>query len=153
MASSVGGSWRPSFCVRLSTLENLAGVIANLSILIRKAGPITHQAAGYGEFAKRIYRWYRLTCRQGHELITPGYEKSIRANDKAVDFGSGQNCEGFVDASFSAGIQHTNLSAKRTRCFLSSFHGGFRIWIVRVNEKSNRCFGWDKLVQHSQLFA
>jgi hypothetical protein len=43
---------------------SLASVDADLTILIRKAGSIAHQAASRGETARRVQRGYRVACRQ-----------------------------------------------------------------------------------------
>ena len=67
---------------RLLAFENAAGVDAGLTIAVRKAGSIAHQAAGRGELAKLIDRRYPVAERQCGELFAPDGEEAIGADHK-----------------------------------------------------------------------
>src|SRR5262245_17380572 len=45
------------------TLEDPAGIYANLPVRLREAGPVAHQAASYNEFSPRIDHRYRKAPR------------------------------------------------------------------------------------------
>src|SRR5262245_110465 len=88
-ASTVGGMSRPSALAvfRLIASSNLvgcttgrsagfslqdsAGINADLAIAVSKARSVTHQAAGGYGFAPRVDCGNRVACRQRNELITP----------------------------------------------------------------------------------
>ena len=58
---------------RLFALENPAGIDANLTIRVRNAAAVAHQAAGRGELAKLEDRRHRMAHRQCGELFAAGW--------------------------------------------------------------------------------
>ena len=63
---------------RLLALEDAAGVDADLTIRIRDAGSVAHQAAGLDELAILIDRGQRMASRQCDELFAPAVEEADR---------------------------------------------------------------------------
>src|SRR5262249_50717962 len=65
---------------RLRTLENAAGVEADVAVRLPKIAPVAHQTAGYGKSAKLIDRRHRLAERQGRKLFNPSIEVYVRGD-------------------------------------------------------------------------
>src|SRR5262249_52565 len=90
---------------RLFSLQNSADVNAGLSICFRELGPVTHQAAGNGEFAPLSDCWQCVTSCQHDELIAPGKEKVVRADQNRTDPLLNESCKGRIDLSRGAGVR------------------------------------------------
>src|SRR5262245_55561400 len=65
---------------RLRTLENAAGVEADVAVRLRKIAPVAHQPASCGKSAKLIDRGHRLAERQGRKLFDPSIEVYVRGD-------------------------------------------------------------------------
>src|ERR1700756_493814 len=56
---------------RLSTLEDFAGVDADLTVRFRRARSVAHEAASFRILAYIVDGWNRMSCRQCGKLETP----------------------------------------------------------------------------------
>src|SRR5262249_38998368 len=63
---------------RLSTLEDFAGVDADLTVRFRLARSVAHEAASFRILAYIIDGWNRMSCRQCSKLETPAGKERIR---------------------------------------------------------------------------
>src|SRR5262249_25017844 len=63
---------------RLSTLEDFAGVDADLTVRFRLARSVAHEAASFRILAYIIDGWNRMSCRQCGKLETPAGKERIR---------------------------------------------------------------------------
>ena len=56
----------------LLTLEDPAGIDADLTIRIRNVSPVAHQPAGFSNFTRSRCQGYRMARCQGRKLHPPG---------------------------------------------------------------------------------
>ena len=82
---------------RLLALEDAAGIDAGLTIRIRDAGPVAHQAAGRSKFAQRVDRWQRVAGCQRDNVFAPAGEECIGNDEKCVGALLGKRGENCVD--------------------------------------------------------
>jgi hypothetical protein len=105
---------------RLFSLENSADVNGGLSICFRKLGPVTHQAAESSEFTPLRDCRQCVTCCQHNELIAPGKEKVVRADQNRTDPLLNESGKGRIDLSRGAGVRKMDFPAReRARPLLS----------------------------------
>src|SRR6516164_306098 len=82
---------------RLGTLEDAAGIDANLTESILDVGSVTHQPTGFGILTHRIYRGNRVARRQLGQLDTSADEKGTGGDEEDVGPLVYNVCEGRVD--------------------------------------------------------
>src|SRR6516165_11564292 len=63
---------------RLSTLEDFAGVDADLTVRFGLARSVAHEAASFRILAYIVDGWNRMSCRQCGKLETPASKERIR---------------------------------------------------------------------------
>src|SRR5262245_66420228 len=91
------------------TLENAAGVDADLTVRVRKAVSIADQAACYGVLAKWVHRGHRVMRGQCDELLVPAVEAWMTADYECAGSQSGQRCEDHIEVVLGARMQDKEL--------------------------------------------
>src|SRR5262245_30695009 len=64
----------------LLALENAASVDANLTVRVRKAVSVAHEATSHGVLAKWVHRGHRVARGQCDKLLAPAIEERITAD-------------------------------------------------------------------------
>src|SRR4029450_1332657 len=82
---------------RLSTLEDFAGVDADLTVRFRRARSVAHQAAGFRILAYIIDGWNRMSCCQCGKLEAPADKERIRPYHERVGSIANKRSEGSLD--------------------------------------------------------
>ena len=93
-------------------LENPAGVDADLTIGVGKAGSVAHQTAGCGKVAPFIDRRHRMACRQHDKLLAPVVEEWRCADQERSGPLSDEGRERGVEIAFRIGTHDNELHAQ-----------------------------------------
>ena len=91
---------------RFETAENLAGIIAKLSITFGSACSVAHQAPRFDKFTPEVHRGQRMAGRQSDEVMRSGDEEWARGNEQRPGALLNERRKGRVDLSFGAGSEH-----------------------------------------------
>ena len=94
---------------RFCTLENAAGVDADLAVGVPQVCSVAHESADFGKFAQREYRGDAVERRQEAELNAPAHKKAAAGNKKRVRPLVDETCEGCVDLAIGASPQNASL--------------------------------------------
>ena len=96
----------------LLALENPAGVDAGLTVRIRKAGSVAHQAASRGELAKLVDRGHRVADASAASCSRRLLKNASVPITSAPARSWIRVCEGRIEVAFGAGIQDMELAAR-----------------------------------------
>src|SRR5499433_4046060 len=96
------------FC-RLSTLEDFAGVDADLTVRFRLARSVAHEAASFRILTYIIDGWNRMSCRQCGKLETPAGKERIRPNHERVGSIANKRSEGSLNLATFARLNNVDL--------------------------------------------
>src|SRR5215510_9961645 len=96
----------------LLSLENPAGIDADLTGRLRKAAAIAHEAAGDGKLTKLGDRRHGVTGCQRPELFVPADEECVGSDHERAGSQLLQRCENRIEVTVSAGLQNTELQSK-----------------------------------------
>src|SRR5215467_13556764 len=88
------------------TLEDAAGVEADLTIRIQNVSSITHQPAGFGNLTKTSCHGNRMVRRQVGKLHAPAVEKRVVAEEEGIDTLAYKRREGGIDLGAGAGVEN-----------------------------------------------
>src|SRR5262249_26163310 len=113
---------------RLFSLENSADVDGGLSICFRKLGLVAHQAARNSELAPLSDFWQFVTSCQHDDLIAPGKEKVVRADQNRTDPLLNESCKGPIDLSRGAGVREMDFQPESAGGFLLSLASRRQQW-------------------------
>src|SRR5258708_24657676 len=94
---------------RLGTLEDAAGIDADLAPRILDAGSVAHQPAGFGIVTQRICRWEPVERRQLGPLDPPAPQEGIAGDEDAAGPLACKSCEGRIDLPDSADLKDLDL--------------------------------------------
>src|SRR5450432_2243406 len=122
---------------RFGTLENPAGVDADLAINLRKAGAVTYQAASRGILTIYVNRRNPMLGRQCGESIALAEEECITGNEKRFNFLLGHCREGRIQLIFGTGSQNEQLLSRRVSRLLYISRRGLDSRTARVDEHGN----------------
>ena len=100
---------------RLRTLEDSAGIDADLTITVRNVGSVAHQAAGIDIVASGIGRGNRVARRQVANWTRRLLKKASGATNSASGTLARKGCEGRVDLAAGAGVEDLDLQPEGMR--------------------------------------
>src|SRR5262249_14831103 len=118
----------------LRALENLSSINADLTVSIRNARAIAHQAARFGKLTREINCGNRMVCCWCHDLLALGYEERIVADDEPFGPLSHQGPKSYFEAGSGRGLHDNEFEPSRARCRLETFDIGIGVRIIRINE-------------------
>src|SRR6516225_2940972 len=121
---------------RLLALEDAADINPGLTIHVRKAAIIAHQAPGRGEFAKLKDRGHAMTHRQRGEMFAAADEQSVGADHETAGLEFEQSGEGGVEIALAAGIENRNVQSQCARRLLKTSRFDLGIGIGWVDERT-----------------
>ena len=135
----------------LLTLENPAGVDADLAIGIGNAGPVAHQAASHDKFAQVIDRRQHIASRQRDELLSAGGQERTGTDEQRTGSALHERCKGCLDVAVVADIKNDELlpDSLRRNLQIFSLYLGFRT--ARVHQHANCCRLGHELAQQFQI--
>src|SRR5215467_13633714 len=120
------------------TLEDAAGVEANVMIRFADARTVAHQSAHFRMFAVLINRGYRMAGSQLRQLDTSGEQERTDPDEKRVGPLARERGEGSIDLADSAGIEDLHLYSHRSDAHFEFSQRGLRSpRIGRVDERGN----------------
>ena len=88
----------------LLSLENSAGVDADLTSQLRKTASVAHKAAGCSELTKLGDRRHRVAGCQYAELFAPTNEECVGSDHERANPQLRQCCENRVEVTITAGV-------------------------------------------------
>src|SRR5262249_13670919 len=100
---------------RLLALENASGVDADLTVHVRIATSVAHQAASRRELAILVDRWHSVADSQCGELFALTIEEWIAADHEPACPHFGQAREDGSEVAYSVRIQYMDLQPERAR--------------------------------------
>src|SRR5262245_20538379 len=100
----------------LSTLEDFAGVDADLTVRFRRARSVTHEAASFRILAYIVDGWNRMSCRQCGKLETPAGKERIGPYHERVGSIANKRSEGSLDLATVARLNNVDLQPDGGRC-------------------------------------
>ena len=98
----------------LGTLENAAGIHADLTNRIDNVGPVTHQQSGFDQHARRKARGYTLAHCQRGKLHAAAGEEAVARDEKGIGTFTRKGGKGGVDLIRGGGIEENDVQPKRT---------------------------------------
>src|SRR5258708_25730849 len=94
---------------RLGTLEDAAGIDADLTPRILNAGSVAHQPTGFRIVTQRICRWEPVERRQLGQLDTPAAQEGIAGDQEGVGPLACKSCEGRIDSADGPDVEDLDL--------------------------------------------
>jgi hypothetical protein len=134
---------------RLGALQDLSGVNALLVIDRRIARAIAEQAAGDGEVARQGNRWNGMARCQRRDL----WPEANAAKDESIGLHLDEGRESGVDLAFRAGLQNTEVYARRARSFLHMFDDSLGARFIRLHEQGDHPSLRNQLQQQFEQFG
>ena len=94
---------------RFRTLENAAGVNADVVIRIPQTCAVGHQSADFGMVAVLVYCGNRVACRQLSQLDPPVEQEGCAADDEGVRSLTHKSVERSIEFEALAGVENLDL--------------------------------------------
>src|SRR5262249_32229114 len=116
-------------------------------------GPVTHQAAGSSELAPLSDCRQCVTSCQHDELIAPGKEKVVRADQNRTDPLLNENCKGPIDLSRGAGVREMDFQPESAGGFLYLPRLVVSSRIGRIDQSADHTGRGRRLVEQLQSFC
>src|SRR5262245_38165448 len=135
---------------RLGSFENSPGVDPDLPIYLGNIGPVAHQPARLGPFARLKDRGNAVPCCQRDDLDHPAGEYRIGTHEESTDFPPCHFGEGAIDLVAVDGVKYFDFAADRRRGIPQLGCRGPGTRIVRMEEHRDAAGSGRKLMQQAQ---
>src|SRR5262245_2518471 len=138
---------------RFRTLEDTTSIDTGLTIRIRHAGSVAHQAADFGIFARPIGGRERVTRRQEDQLDTSADKKETTADENRVGSIARKCCEGRIDVPAGADIKGLDLQSHGARSRVHVSQYGLGVCVRRIDEHGDATSCGYELAQEFHPFG
>src|SRR5262249_14346416 len=138
---------------RFRTLEDATGIDTDLTIRIRQAGSVAHQAADFGIFTRPIGGRQRVARRQEDQLDTSADKKRATADENRVGSIARKCCEGRIDSPAGTGMKGLDLQTHGARSRVHVSQYGLGVCVRRIDEHGDVTSCGYELAQEFQPFC
>src|SRR5262245_55809109 len=138
---------------RFRTLEDATCIDTDLTIRIRQAGSVAHQAADFGIFTRPIGGRERVARRQEDQLDPSADKKRATADEKRVGSIARKCCEGHIYVPAGAGVKGLDLQSHGARSHVHVSQHGLGVCVRRIDEHSDVTSCGYELAQEFQPFC
>src|SRR5262249_25547382 len=138
---------------RFRTLEDATRIDTDLTIRIRQAGSVAHQAADFGIFTRPIGGRERVARRQEDQLDTSADKKGATADENRVGSIARKCCEGRIDVPAGADIKGLDLQSHGARSRVHVSQYGLGVGIRRIDEHGDATSCGYEFAQEFQPFG
>src|SRR5262249_7227547 len=138
---------------RFRTLEDATRIDTDLTIRIRQAGSVAHQAADFGIFTRPIGGRERVARSQEDQLDTSADKKGATADEKRIGSIARKCCEGRIDVLAGAGIKGLDLQTHGARSRVHVSQYGLGVCVRRIDEHGDVTSCGYELAQQFQPFC
>src|SRR5262249_46188716 len=138
---------------RFRTLEDATRIDTDLTIRIRQAGSVAHQAADFGIFTRPIGGRERVARSQEDQLDTSADKKGATADENRVCSIARNCCEGRFDVPAGADIKGLDLQSNGARSRVHVSQYGLGVCVRRIDEHGDVTSCGYELAQEFQPFC
>src|SRR5262249_24019478 len=138
---------------RLSTLEDFAGVDADLTVRFGLARSVAHEAASFRILAYIVDGWNRMSCRQCGKLETRAGKERIRPYHERVGSIANKRSEGSLDLATVARLNNVDLQPDGGRCRGHIPSCQFRLRNARIDKQADAHGSGNQFMQQPQLLC
>jgi hypothetical protein len=122
----------------LATLEDAAGIDADVMKDVREVGSVAHQTAGCHKFTDRISRGNPVARRQGGKLHAAVEKECVASDEEGIRVLVRKGCKGRIDLADCTGIEDLDLQPDGVGGFLHLLQRGLSV-IRRIDEHDASC--------------